>query len=974
MAVRRSAGGKGGRPDWPPSAQGIMDSRNSVRGQALKLLAIGVLVFVMAWVSLQMSLSWRRMPPIWLSNAMIVAFLLRSKVREWPALLSAALLGNIAADLSIGDPPGTVLGLASANMVEASVCAAGAMRLLGGRVDLERSRDLLVFGAIAVFASMLGATFGSGWLGLRDHIPPLVNWGLWALSDGLGLIILTPLLCAMRLGEARKPFARAQGWSLMRVGFAIAAAMALAAALPTHSLPLLAPPLLIFATLQLEFLGAALCTLAVAVAFTVFMAHGWTPAVIAGRSFTFQLLGVQVFLLGTSLVTLPVAAALQRRRLLEQELLASRDALVEANRQARMAEKLAGVGYWRMLPGEGHFTWSEEMYRIYGRDPALGPPSYLESAEMVHPDDQQELERHRQSFGETEAPELQVRVVRPSGEVRHVLVRSLVEYDGAGRIAARFGTCCDVTELKKAETAARESEQRYRFVTDNAPDMITRASLGGEVLFVSPGSARVFGYQPEQMAAQNAQEMVHPDDFGRVMAAIMGMIADRSPRLPEPMCYRARHKDGHWIWIETNPTLVFDDKGEPVEFIDVIRDVTQTKAFEAELEEARARAEAGAAAKSAFLANMSHELRTPLTSIIGFSRLLGERQDLAEEARRHARRIQDASGALMAVINDVLDFSKLEADQAELEIQPLSVPKLVDEAFGIVAIQAAAKGLELNTDFDPKTPEMIGGDMARLRQVLLNFLGNAVKFTDEGSITVRARWRGGKRSGRLRIAVVDTGAGIAADKVERLFERFSQTEVSINRTHGGTGLGLAICKATVRLMGGKIGVDTKPGKGSTFWFEIPAAAAEAASRPAEGEALAEFPPLNILMVDDTAVNRELVKLMLEPLGCRIEEASGGADGVQAAMTRSFDVVLMDVRMPGVDGLEATKLIRAVSALNRRTPILALTADVQPENAVACRNAGMDDVIAKPIVPGELLAKLVQWTAAGREEVRAAASA
>jgi len=938
------------------------------------VLSIGLLVFALAWVSLKLAMPWHRLPPIWLPNAMIVAFLLKSKPRDWPVLLTSALFGNIAADLCVGDRPGTVIGLAGSNIVEAVICAGAAMRLLGGRVDLERSRDILVFGAIAAAASMVGATFGSGWLGLRNHMPVLTNWGLWALADALGLVIMTPLLCAMHVGGERRVPDPVKAWSVVRVLAATVAAICLAAVLPSHSLPLLAPPLLIFATLQLEFLGAALSTLAVAVAFTVFMANGWTPLAITGRSFTFQLLGVQVFLLGTSLVTLPVAATLQRRRVLEKELLVSRDALAEANRQARMAEKLAGVGYWRLIPGEDTFAWSDEMYRIYDRDPAQGPPTIAESTGMVHPDDQHELLRHRQVFGDSEAPELSVRVIRPSGEVRHVIVRSLVERNEAGVIVARFGTLCDVTELKKAEAAALRSEQRYRFVTDNAPDMITRASLSGEVLFVSPGSVRVFGYQPEEMASLNAQEMVHPDDFDRVVAAMIGMVEGRAPRLPEPLCYRARHKDGHWIWIETNPNLVFDDKGEPVEFIDVIRDVTQTKTFEAELEDARAKAEAAAAAKSAFLANMSHELRTPLTSIIGFSRLLGEREDLAEEARRYARRIQDASGALMAVINDVLDFSKLEAGQAELEIQPLSVPKLVDEAFGIVAIQAAAKGLELKTDLDPKTPALIGGDVARLRQVLLNFLGNAVKFTDEGSISVRTRWRGGKRSGRLKVSVVDTGAGIAADKLERLFERFSQTEVSISRTHGGTGLGLAICKATVRLMRGQVGVDTKPGRGSTFWFEIPAAAAEAAPQSTDGEVLDEFPPLNILMVDDTAVNRELVRLMLEPLGCRIEEASGGADGVQAAMTRAFDLVLMDVRMPGVDGLEATKLIRAVSALNRRTPILALTADVQPENAIACRNAGMDDVIAKPIVPGELLAKLIQWTAAERAEVRAAASA
>jgi CheY-like chemotaxis protein len=371
---------------------------------------------------------------------------------------------------------------------------------------------------------------------------------------------------------------------------------------------------------------------------------------------------------------------------------------------------------------------------------------------------------------------------------------------------------------------------------------------------------------------------------------------------------------------------------------------------------------------------MSHELRTPLTSIIGFSRLLGERDELGQESRRYARRILDASGALLAIINDVLDFSKLEAGQAELEVQPLSVQHLVDETIGLVAIHAAAKGVELKAELDPKTPALIGGDVARLRQVLLNFLSNAVKFTERGSITVRTQWRGRKRSGRLKVAVVDTGAGIAPESVGRLFERFSQAEVSINRTHGGTGLGLAICKRMVELMGGEVGVDTVLGEGSTFWFEIPTAAAQAQSTDAPDAEAGEIPSLRILMVDDTAVNRELVKLMLEPLGLQVEEAAGGADGVQAAMTRSYDLILMDVRMPGVDGLEATRLIRAVSALNRRTPILALTADVQPENAAACRSAGMDDVVAKPISPQELMTKIAYWSAAAADKTRRASVA
>ncbi len=629
---------------------------------------------------------------------------------------------------------------------------------------------------------------------------------------------------------------------------------------------------------------------------------------------------------------------------------------------APFAAKLAGVGFWYFDNVGKQFVWSEEMYRIYGLDPTSAPPDIDTLNSFCHPDDRQRLTEHQETNAGRDAA-IEVRVVRPDGEVRHVVARSTARLAGDGGTLSRVGVLTDITEMKRAEADAREREQRYRFVTDNAHDMIVRVSLDAHLSYISPGSARIFGYTPEEMATISPVDMTHPDDLPMVVAAIDELVTKRLPNLPEPLRFRAQRKDGRWIWVESNPTLVFNDAGEPIETIDIIRDITETKLFEAELEEARRKAEAAAAAKSAFLANMSHELRTPLTSIIGFSRLLKERGDLPEEAHQHSRRIYDASEALLAIINDVLDLSKLEVGQAELELQPLSLRQLAEETIGLMAIQAAAKGLELRLELDPKTPELILGDVTRLRQVLLNFLSNAVKFTDQGSVVVKTSWRNLKAGSRLKLQVTDTGTGISAENLERLFERFTQAEVSINRTHGGTGLGLSISKAIVELMGGRIGVDSRPGEGSSFWFDIPTEAAQGHAETHQVDLEMSWPPLRILMVDDTAVNRELVKLMLEPFGLLIEEAAGGADGVQAAMTKAYDLILMDVRMPGVDGLEATRVIRAVSSLNRRTPILALTADVQPENAAACRSAGMDDLVAKPISPRELLSKIAQWTAA-----------
>ena len=647
----------------------------------------------------------------------------------------------------------------------------------------------------------------------------------------------------------------------------------------------------------------------------------------------------------------------------------ARQALRAENELAARAEHLAGVGYWRHdLSSDVHY-WSAEMYLLHGVDPADGPPATeVLTTRLCHPDDWERLRQFATVEG-AHASQVEFRIVRPSGEVRHVMLRTSLERDEAGRVVARFGTMADVTEIKKAEAAARQSDQRYRFMADNAPDMIARIRLPGGIDYVSPGSLRVFGYTPEEHMRLTPQEMIHPEDAARVIQTMDQLIADRRPRLPEPLVYRARHKDGRWIWIESNPTLVFDDDGVPIETIDIVRDVTQARLAEAALGEALQRAEAAAAAKSAFLANMSHELRTPLTSIIGFSRLIGERADLPAETRGYALRVSEASEALSAVINDVLDYSKLEAGRMALEAQPLSVRRLVEEATGLIALEAAAHGLGVNVELDAATPALIVGDVARLRQVLVNLLSNAVKFTREGSVTVSTRWRSTRRGGRLRFSVTDTGVGIGPDHKSRLFERFSQAEVSINRAKGGTGLGLAICKSLVELMGGRIGVRSRLGQGASFWFEVPASIA-ASSSPAPSTAAGPEPdygPLRLLMVDDTAMNRELVKLMLGPAGLLIEEACGGEEGVGAAMARPFDLILMDVRMPGIDGLEATRRIRASGGVNCRTPILALTADVHPDTSQACQAAGMNEVLTKPIVPAQLLSKIAEWANADADQ-------
>ena len=399
--------------------------------------------------------------------------------------------------------------------------------------------------------------------------------------------------------------------------------------------------------------------------------------------------------------------------------------------------------------------------------------------------------------------------------------------------------------------------------------------------------------------------------------------------------------------------------------MNAFRDVTARKALEEELERKRAEAEAAVVAKTEFLANMSHEIRTPLTAIIGFAGVLDKAQDLPEQAQFCASRIVTAGQALLTVVNDILDFSKIEAGQVELDPHPFDPSAFVEETVQLVQAQAAAKDLAVYARTVGDLPAAVSADSSRLRQILLNLLTNAIKFTASGEVVVEASFDAG--DGVLCLAVRDTGAGIAADHLDRLFQRFSQADGSITRRYGGTGLGLAICKNLAELMGGAIAVESVEGHGSTFRFSVAAPPVEPSARRVEVLSAApakDAAPARILVVDDVTANREVVRALLGVFGHELVEASGGAAAVEKAMDQAFDLILMDLQMPGMDGLSATRAIRAVSGPNRATPIVALSADVLDLHREACREAGMNDHIGKPINPTELLTKVALWSSVG----------
>jgi len=522
----------------------------------------------------------------------------------------------------------------------------------------------------------------------------------------------------------------------------------------------------------------------------------------------------------------------------------------------------------------------------------------------------------------------------------------------------------DITARRRAE----EAQANLASIVQASRDAILAKTLDGIVTSWNYGAELLFGYASEEMVGSPIGVLVPPDRRDEE-EELRGRFR-RGLGIEQLETVRVR-KDGTPVDVSVTLSPIQDGAGVITGIAIICRDVTDRKraqaallAREAELALARDQALEASRLKSDFLANMSHEIRTPMNAVIGLTGLLLD-SDLAAEQREYADAVRSAGEALLEIINDLLDFSTIEAGKLRLEVMDFELRPILDEVSDLLGAAAHDKGLSLRTSVHPGVPVWARGDPGRLRQVLTNLVGNAIKFSDQGEVVVRVEATGvTAETTRIRFSVADTGIGISPEGQRKLFQAFEQVDTSASRRHGGTGLGLAISRQLVEMMGGKIGLDSLLGAGSTFWFSLPLGVAAVPEPkvvcPQTPIVRRQHHGVRLLVAEDNPVNQLVAVRMLEKLGYRADVAANGSEAVDALMRIDYAAVLMDCQMPEMDGFEATREIRRRQSPARRTPVIAMTAAAAREDRERCFAADMDDYISKPVRTDDLDRVLARW--------------
>jgi PAS domain S-box-containing protein len=628
------------------------------------------------------------------------------------------------------------------------------------------------------------------------------------------------------------------------------------------------------------------------------------------------------------------------------------DRLSESNRLMNMAEKIARIGHWRWIPSTSDIYWSDEIYRTFGQNPK-NKPIRAETLDHYHPDDRTRIKTILENSVEMMKPfEFEARILRANGTVRHVASAGQVDMNQNGELEL-FGVFQDITDRVESQRGHENLFARFDTATFAAGIGVYEWDIDLDRAQWNSSMFALYELDPETESAtyENWAKRVFPADLPGAVARLEHAVATHEPYDDE---FRILSPEGEIRYVRAHGQIV-EGSGQRGRLIGTNWDVTDLRTLQH-------LAERSNLAKSEFLAHMSHEIRTPMNGMLGITELLLD-EPLSPEQRRFVGMLQESGRSLLAIINNVLDFSKIEAGKVELEKLTFNLNTLIGGIVEMLRPLAQDKRLSLEYHIASNISAHILGDPTRLRQVILNLLNNALKFTEHGKVVVRvSHAMPDEGYDFLRFEIEDTGIGIAEQNLHLLFQQFSQVDRSDTRRYGGTGLGLAISRRLVEAMHGTINVESHVGLGSTFYFTAYLPPTEQPNLPAgilAGSTI--YAPRRILLVDDNLVNQIVAKGMLLKDGHDVVLACDGSEAIERISETPFDLVLMDMQMPIMDGIGATRHVRALYGPASQVPIIAMTANVMPDQIQACKNAGMNDHIGKPINLAGLRAVIDKWS-------------
>lgn len=656
------------------------------------------------------------------------------------------------------------------------------------------------------------------------------------------------------------------------------------------------------------------------------------------------------------------------------------DELKAKKQELQLALESAKLGMWKRNSKTGAVEASSLIRTILGFPP--DKVIRLEDVEScTHPEDRENISRIRnEAINKGEDYHVEYRVVKDDGSIHWISTDARCVKDEHGIADHYVGVSQDITERKNTE----EEFKRLALVAQKTQNVVLLTNAEDRVIWVNESFTKMFGYTFEEVIGKLPGDVLRgPLTDAKTGEEIGRAFKNHQQRSFEIFNYK---KDGQGFWVNLAIAPILADDNTLEGYIGIVSDLTERKQFEEELAQARDAALESAKLKSHFLANMSHEIRTPMNGVIGMTELLLE-TELDEEQRSCAEIVNSSADTLLKLINDILDFSKIESGKLNIENIDFNLQDTVKEVFEMFSEKAKQKNIKLSFDIEQDVSLHLKGDPHRLGQILTNLIGNALKFTQDGHVLLRVISEGRQDDGRtqIRFSLSDTGIGIPDDFQNRIFNPFTQADGSMTRKYGGTGLGLSICKQLVELMEGEIGHESQVGVGTTFRFTIPYQVPEIGSSEKDEDekqltdvyeqngdvpndrdwSFAEEPKpekkMKVLVVEDTAANQQVARLMLKRLGCDVDISDNGQSALIATENNDYDIVFMDCQMPVMDGYEATKEIRNREDSQKHLTVIAMTAHALNGDKEKCLAAGMDDYISKPIKQQDLINAIQKWS-------------